>query len=81
MNVAPLPSWLSRVTVPSNASVMRLTTAKPKPCPFDFVVKSGVKSLGLTSSGMPTPVSLTVMTMLSVSRWAFIESLPPFGIA
>ena len=42
INFVPLPTTLSKVTVPPKASVMRLTTAKPKPCPFDLVVKSGV---------------------------------------
>jgi len=50
MKVVPFPSMLSNVTVPFNASVMRLTTANPKRCPFDLVVKNGVKSFGLTLS-------------------------------
>ena len=45
MNLVPLPSWLSNVTVPPNASVIRLTTAKPNPCPLDFVVNNGVNNL------------------------------------
>ena len=51
INFVPFPTTLSKVTVPPKASVMRLTTAKPKPCPFDLVVKSGVNSLLLASSG------------------------------
>ncbi len=31
--------------MPPEASVIRLTTAKPKPCPLDFVVNNGVNSL------------------------------------
>ena len=31
MKVVPLPSWLSKETVPPNDSVIRLITAKPKP--------------------------------------------------
>jgi hypothetical protein len=61
MNFVPLPSSLSNVIVPFNALVILLATAKPKPCPLAFVVNIGSKSLDLTSSGMPTPVSETVM--------------------
>src|SRR4030067_608647 len=49
-------------------------TAKPNPCPLDFVVNKGVKSLGFISSDMPTPVSSTVMTTSFASRLAFIDS-------
>ena len=45
MKVVPFPSVLSKVTVPPNPSVIRLTTGKPKPCPLDFVVNKGVNSL------------------------------------
>ena len=31
MKVVPLPSWLSKVTVPPKDSVIRLITAKPNP--------------------------------------------------
>ena len=57
MNFVPLPGSLSNSIVPFNASTSRLTTAKPKPCPLDFVVNSGVNIFALTSSGMPSPVS------------------------
>lgn len=60
VNVVPMPSWLSKVTVPPNASVIRFITAKPNPWPFDLVVNIGVNNLSLTFSDMPTPVSLTV---------------------
>jgi hypothetical protein len=40
------------------ASVKRLTTAKPKPCPLALVVKSGVNSLDLTSSEIHQPTVL-----------------------
>jgi len=38
VNLVPLPSWLSKVTVPPKAYVIRLTTGKPKPWPLDLVV-------------------------------------------
>ena len=57
MNVVPLPSWLSNVTVLPSASVSRLTTAKPKPCPLDFVVNNGWNNFALALSGVPEPVS------------------------
>ena len=57
MKVVPFPSVLSKFTVPPKTSVMHLTTAKPNPWPLDFVVIIGVNSLGLISSGIPTPVS------------------------
>ena len=47
MKVVPFPSSLSNVTVPSNASVIRLTTAKPNPWPFDFVVNHRREKLRL----------------------------------
>ena len=70
MNLVPAPISLSKVTVPPIASVMRLTTAKPKPCPLDFVVNNGVKSLGLASSGIPIPVSWTEVTGKTTSSGA-----------
>ena len=57
MNFVPLVSWLVKFISPSRASVMRLTTANPKPWPFDFVVNSGVNSFSWASFGMPFPVS------------------------
>ena len=69
MKVVPLPSLLSKETVPPKASAMRLTTANPNPWPLDFVVNIGVNSLPLTASGMPTPVSFTVITVSSVSLY------------
>ena len=45
MNFVPLPSWLSKVTVPPNASVMHLITGKPKPSPFALIVNIGVNNL------------------------------------
>ncbi len=62
-NVVPLPSSLSNVMVPPCASVSRLTTARPNPCPFDFVVNNGVNSFSFTSFGMSVPESLTVITV------------------
>jgi hypothetical protein len=73
INLVPLPSSVSKVTVPPNDSVKRLTTAKPNPCPFDFVVNSGVNNLSLTSSGIPTPVSETVIIESFASLKACIE--------
>ncbi len=61
--VVPLPSSLSNVMVPPCASVSRLTTARPNPCPFDFVVNNGVNSFSFTSFGMSVPESLTVITV------------------
>jgi hypothetical protein len=43
VNFAPLPSWLSKQMVPPCASITRLQTAKPKPCPLGLVVNKGVK--------------------------------------
>lgn len=80
MKVVPLPSWLSKATVPPSDLVMRLTTAKPNPCPLDFVVNKGVNSLSFASLGMPTPVSATVMTESFASLKASMESIPPSGI-
>ena len=81
MNFVPLPCWLSKVTAPFRASVMRLTTDNPKPCPLDFVVNSGVNSFGFASSVMPTPVSWTVMIVSLSFAVAFMASLPPLGMA
>ena len=61
MKVVLLPSWLSKVTVPPNASVNRLTAAKPNPCPVFFVVNKSVNNLSFASSAMPLPLSLTAM--------------------
>ena len=77
MKVVPLPSWLSKVTVPPNDSVMRLTTGKPKPCPFDFVVNISVNILSWTFLGIPTPVSATDMTVSFASLCASIVNFPP----
>ena len=81
VNVVPFPSWLSNVIEPLSASTRRLTTANPKPWPLALVVTSGVKSLGLISSGMPLPVSDTVMTALLSFLYAVNSRIPPFGIA
>ena len=61
LNCVPSPNLLSKVIVPPCASTKRLTTANPKPCPLDLVVMRGWKIFGFISSGMPTPVSITVM--------------------
>ncbi len=76
MNVVPFPSWLSKVTVPANASVIRLTTGKPNPWPFALVVNIGVNNLFFSSSGTPTPVSWTFITMSLSSLSAITVSLP-----
>jgi len=81
VNVVPFPCWLSNVTVPSSASINRFTTAKPKPCPLALVVNNGVKSLALTSSGIPSPVSVTVMIALGSIFVADSCSVPPFCMA
>ena len=81
MKVVPLPSWLSNDTVPPNASVIRFTTGKPKPWPLALVVNIGVNILLFIASGMPMPVSFTVITTSSTSLHACIVSFPPFGIA
>jgi hypothetical protein len=60
-NLVPFPFSLSKVMSPPIAFASRLLAAKPKPWPSDLVVNSGWKMLGLTSSGMPSPVSSTVM--------------------
>ena len=61
MKVVPMPSLLSKVAVPPNDSVMRLITGKPNPWPLAFVVNIGTNNLLFIPSGIPTPVSLTVM--------------------
>lgn len=61
VNRVPFPTALSTVTLPSNASVSFLTTAKPKPCPLDLVVNNGLKSFSFTQSGMPSPVSAMLL--------------------
>ena len=81
VNLVPLPVSLSKVTVPFNASVMRLTTDSPKPWPFDFVVKSGWNSFVFASSGMPTPVSWTVIVAVLPFAVAFMVKFPPSGMA
>lgn len=81
MKVVPLPVWVWKVIVPSWASIRRLTTASPKPCPLDFVVKSGVKSLVWISCGMPWPVSLMFMHAWLFWHVADIFRVPPFGMA
>lgn len=81
MKVVPLPSWLSKETVPPNASVICLTTAKPNPCPFALVVNNGANSLSFTSSAIPTPVSSTVIIKPFASLHACIVSFPPLGIS
>ena len=60
--VVPLFSSLSKVTVPPKASFIRFITTKPRPWPIALVVNMGVNILAFALSGMPTPVSLTVMT-------------------
>jgi hypothetical protein len=49
--------FVSKVTVPPRASVNLLTTANPKPWPFDFVVTRGVNNFSLISSEIATPES------------------------
>ncbi len=63
LSVKDVPSLflLSKVISPPWTSTKRLTTARPKPCPFALVVNKGWKILGLTASGMPVPVSVTLM--------------------
>ncbi len=63
LRVKDVPSLfsLSKVISPPWISTKRLTTANPKPCPFALVVNKGWKILGLTASGMPVPVSVTLM--------------------
>jgi hypothetical protein len=66
VNVFPLSTSFSKLTVPPKASDKRLTTANLKPCTFDLVVKVGVNKLALISSGIPVPVSPTdVIVVLS----------------
>ena len=60
---------------------MRLTTGKPKPCPLDLVVKRGVKSLGRIFSGIPVPVSWTLMARLLFVWVAVRVSSPYLGMA
>jgi hypothetical protein len=61
MNLVPLFASLSKLIVPPWASMTLLHTASPKPWPWVYVVNSGVKILGFNSSGMPTPVSSTII--------------------
>ena len=81
MKVVPLPFSLLKLIFPPCVSTRRLTTAKPKPCPLDFVVNSGVKSLLFTSSGMPSPVSSTLMQACLPLHFAFMFNDPPFAMA
>ena len=67
VNFEPFPFSLSKVRSPPIAFASRLLTAKPKPCPLDFVVNNGWKMLGLMSSGIPSPVSLTLIRQLAFS--------------
>ena len=81
LNLVPFPTSLSNETVPPSPSVNRLTTDKPNPWPLDLVVIRGVNSLLRTFSGMPSPVSSTVMVALPFLAAAAIVSLPPLGMA
>lgn len=81
MNVVPFPTSLTKVISPLWASTRRLQTASPNPCPFDLVVTNGVKSFGLTSSGMPIPVSSTVMKQSPPFWKVLMINFPPLGMA
>ncbi len=81
MNLVPFCCSLVKVMVPFSASTSLLTTARPRPWPLALVVIMGVNSLGLISSGIPMPVSLMVMVVLSFCLLLVIVSLPPLGMA
>ena len=56
--------------------------ASPRPVPCEpLVVKNGSKILSRTSSGMPTPVSLTRSSTRPSALRVSSVSVPPWGIA
>ena len=61
MNVVPLPNSLYTPMCPPDCLTIVWHVAKPRPVPLPFglVVKNASNRCALTSSLMPTPVSLT----------------------
>ena len=80
MNFVPFPIWLSNFIVPFRASTRRFTTTRPSPWPFALVVIMGENSLGFISSGIPIPVSSTVINTLPLFKQPLKVHLPPLGI-
>ena len=81
VKVVPLPSSLSKAIVLFCASIKRLQTANPKPCPLAFVVKRGLNIFALASFGMPLPVSCTLNRILPTFAIADMVIFPPFDMA
>ena len=65
VNTVPFPTSDSKVIVPPKDITEFFTMANPKPVPVLLVVKLGVNSLCLSSSGIPTPLSLIEISMRS----------------
>ena len=67
---------------PPFCSMMPYTVERPIPVPSaPFVVKKGSKTFDWIASGIPQPVSVTVIRTLPATIAVLISRRPPFGIA
>ena len=66
VKVEPPPSWLStNISPPSRCKIeWEIYNPKPVPTPTSLVVKKGEKMWGKSFSGMPSPVSLILISAL-----------------
>jgi len=82
VNFVPFPTWLSKFIVPPCASMTRLQTASPKPCPRGLVVNRGVKIWFFIWSEIPMPVSsMDSVNLFSGLGCADMVSVPGSGMA
>ena len=68
MNLAPIGLFSSTRTKPLCSEMIRLTMASPNPVPRCLVEKNGRNSFSLSSTGIPGPLSATMISMSSRSE-------------
>src|SRR5262245_12412368 len=84
VNVVPTPALLLKEIVPPCASTIAFVIERPRPVPWMFLAvearKKRSNSRWASSSGMPTPVSLTSSCAVSPDEATVTKTSPPSGV-